>query len=123
MVISGLAEIFGQEILNEKWYNFTNIKCSIFTFTGAVVKIEGECELRYIADSCCFPTVFSYFDMIKNSSDTVFVLGKGRSIFCTTIANYFVRLHKKLDFIEIDPSKGNLFPGALSYLQVDTLVE
>lgn len=123
MVTSGLAEIFGMEILNEKWYNFTNIKCAIFTFTGAILKIEGDCDLQYIAESSCFPHIFNYFDSIKDSKDTIFVLGKGRSTFCTTIANYFVRIHKKLDFIEIDPAKGNIFPGSLSYLQIDTLVE
>lgn len=123
MVTSGLAEIRGQEMLNEKWYNFTNVKLSIFTFTGAVVKVEGVCDLHYQAESSCFPKIFSYFDSIKDSSDTVFVLGRGRTTFCATLANYFVRIHKKLDFIEIDPSRGNVFPGTLSYLQVSSFVD
>ncbi|ELA42768.1 uncharacterized protein VICG_00083 [Vittaforma corneae ATCC 50505] len=123
MVISGLAEIFGQELLNEKWYNFTDIKCSIFTFTGAVVKIEGSCDLSYLAESSCFPKIFNYFDSIKDSLGIVIVVGRGRSTFCTTLANYFVRVRKKLDFLEVDPLKGNVFPGALSYLQIDSLVE
>lgn len=123
MVVSGLAEIFGQELLNEKWYNLTDIKCAVFTFTGAVVRVEGVCDLSYLAESSCFPKFFNYFDSVKDSSDTVLVVGRGRSTFCTAVANYFVRIHKKLDFVEIDPSKGNIFPGALSYVQVDALVE
>lgn len=123
MVTTGLAEIFGQELLNEKWYILTGIKCSVFTFTGAVVRLEGNCDLSYIGESSCFPKTFAYFDTVKDSSDTVFVVGRGRSTFCATMANYFVRIHRKLDFMEIDPSKGNIFPGALSYLQVDALVE
>lgn len=123
MVTNGLAEIFGQELLNEKWYILSGIRCSIFTFTGAVVKVEGNWDLCYVGDSSCFPSIFNYFDTVKNSSDIVFVLGSGRSTFSMTMANYFVRIHRKLDFIEIDPGKGNIFPGALSYMQIDALVE
>jgi len=123
MVTAGLAEIFGQELLNEKWHVLSGIKCAVFTFTGAVVRLEGSCDLSYVGESSCFPKTFNYFDTVKDSSDTVLVIGRGRSTFCATMANYFVRMHRKLDFLEIDPSKGNIFPGALSYLQIDTLVE
>lgn len=123
MVISGLAEVFGQELLNEKWYNFTNIKISIFTFTGAIVKIEGNCDLHYLAENTCFPKIFSYFDNVKETSKVIAVLGKGRSVFSSTLSNYFIRIHRKIDFIEIDPSKGNIFPAALSYMQVNTLID
>lgn len=123
MVTNGLAEIFGQELLNEKWHVITNSKLSVFTFTGAIVKIEGVCDLLYTAESSCFPKIFNYFDTVKDSSSTVLVLGKGRSTFCITLANYFVRLHKKMDFLELDPSKGNIFPGALSYMHIDTLAD
>ena len=32
-------------------------------------------------------------------------------------------MHKKITFIEIDPSKGNIFPGSLSILEVDSIVD
>lgn len=123
MVIMGLAEIKGQELLNDKWYVFSDIKAAIFTFTGAKLRIDGNCELQYTVEKLCFRKIFNYFDDNKKSNKTVLVLGKGRSTFCATISNYFVRMHKQTDLIEIDPSKGNIFPGTLSLLHVDTLVD
>lgn len=125
MVIAGLAEVRGQELLNDKWYTFSNIKTAIFTFTGAKLKIDGACDLQYIAVASMFPKVFSYFDQLKSSPENkrIVVLGNGRSTFCATLANYFVRMHQKVIFTEIDPAKGNIFPGALSTMVVDTLVD
>lgn len=123
MVIAGLAEIAGQELLNEKWYNFANIKTSIFTFTGAKLKIEGINDLQYIATSTCFRKIFNFFDLCKDTQRIVLVLGKGRTTFCTTMCNYSVKLHNKVDLIELDPSKGNIFPSALSLMQVETIVD
>lgn len=123
MVVAGLAEIKGQELLNDKWYSFSDIKTTIFTFTGAKLKIDGNYDLQYIASSSCFPHIFNYFDANKDSPKTILVLGRGRSTFCTTIANYLVRMHKEVDFIELDPSKGNIFPGVLSLLHIDCFVD
>lgn len=123
MVTAGLAEIKGQELLNDKWYSLSDTRTAIFTFTGAKLRIDGNCDLQYIASSSCFPHIFNYFDANKDCLKTVLVLGRGRSTFCTTIANYFVRIHKEVDFIELDPSKGNIFPGTLSLLHIDCFVD
>ena len=48
MIVSGLAEVKGQELLNDKWYTFSNIKTGIFTFTGAKLKIDGSCDLQFV---------------------------------------------------------------------------
>ena len=123
MVTAGLAEICGQELLNEKWYNFTNIKFSIFSFTGAKLKVEGACDLQYLGTSTCFRKIFNFFDLVKDTQKVVLVLGKGRTTFCTTMCNYFIKLHRKVDFIELDPSKGNIFPGTLSLIQIESLID
>lgn len=123
MVTAGLAEVKGQELLNDKWHVFQDVKTTIFTFTGAKLRIDGSCDLQYTASSSCFPHIFNYFDTNKDSTKTVLVLGRGRTTFCTTVANYFVRMHKEVDFVELDPSKGNVFPGALSLLHIDCLVD
>lgn len=126
MVIAGIAEVRGQELLNDKWHVFTKIRTSIFTFTGAKLKIDGTCELQYKAISSPMPKIFSYFDYLyktPNLNKTILVLGHGRSTFCSTLANYFVRMHKSVLFTEIDPAKGNIFPGALSSMVVSSLVD
>jgi len=123
MVTAGLTEIRGQELLNDKWYTLSNTKTSIFTFTGAKLKIDGNCDLHYKTHQQCFLQTFEYFDGNRDTPKTVLVLGKGRSTFCATVANYFARMHKKIDFVELDPSRGNIFPLCLSFLQVDGFVD
>lgn len=123
MVVSGLAEIKGQELLNDRWYVFSNIKTSIFTFTGAKLKTDGNCELQYKTTQPFFLKAFEYFDNTKDTPKTALVLGKGRSTFCASVINYFIRIHKKVDFIELDPGRGNIFPGALSHARIDYFVD
>lgn len=123
MVIGGLAEIKGQELLNDKWYIFSDTKTAIFTFLGCKLKVDGMSDLKYTAFKSSMPDFFKYFDKNKNVNKTILLIGKGRTFFCTSICNYFVRLHKKVDFYELDPSKGNIFPGTLSYLHIDTFVD
>lgn len=129
MVLSGLAEVKGQELLNEKWYAFRDTRTFIFTFSGCRLKVEGGCDLQYVSDTTNVPMIFGVarffaangFDYSKLR--TFMVVGNGRSTFCFTLINFFVRLGKKVMFTEVDPSKGCIFPGALSTMHVDTLVD
>lgn len=129
MVIEGLAEIKGQELLQSKWYIFKNTKTFIFTFNGCKLKVEGNCKLAYVSPNSNIPQIFSFFhyfisnDFNFKNNKTFMVVGKGRTSFCTTIINYFVRLHKKVLFTELDLKKGNIFPGSLSSILVDTLID
>ena len=126
MVMSGSAEIKGQELINEKWYTIKNTKTVIFTYTGCKLKIDGTCDLQFISNNTNVPDILKLFTSLINkecNDKTFMVVGKGRTTFCTTIINYFIRLHKKVLFTEIDLKKGNIFPGSLSIIHVDTLVE
>lgn len=118
MILTGSAEIKGQELLLEKWYTFSNIKTFIFTYHGCILKIEGTSDLQYISSNT---NVLSIFDLI-NLSGPILVLGKGRTTLCTTLINYYIRLHKKVLFTEIDLKKGNIFPGSLSTVHIDSLI-
>ncbi|KAF9760942.1 Polyribonucleotide 5'-hydroxyl-kinase Clp1 [Nosema granulosis] len=129
MVLEGLAEIKGQELLQKKWYVFKNIKTFIFTYCGCTLKVDGNAKLAYISPNSNIPQVFSFFntfvsrDFNFQDNKTFMVVGKGRSSFCTTIINYFIRLHRKVLFTELDLKKGNIFPGSLSSILVDTLID
>lgn len=129
MVISGLAEIKGQELLNDRWYVLKDVRTFIFTFSGCKLKVEGMYDLQYISDKTNVPSIFNVFNFfVGNGFDysglrTFMVLGNGRSTFCFTLINYFVRKNKKVLFTEVDPSRGNIFPGALSTIHIDTLVD
>lgn len=124
MVLRGLAEVLGQELLNDKWHVFSDIKIAIFTFTGAKLRLDGTAELQYPVLRPFMPQVFAYFDGLRPSySRTVIVVGSGRTTFCTALINFLVRLHHRAIFTEIDPSRGNIFPGTLSTMAVDGLVD
>lgn len=118
MVLTGSAEIKGQELLLEKWYTFNNIKTFLFTYHGCTLKIEGDSELQYKSFNS---NVLSVFDLMKLSGP-ILVIGKGRTTLCTTLINYYIRLHKKVLFTEIDLKKGNIFPGSLSTIHIDSLI-
>lgn len=131
MATAGIAEVRGQELLGDKWYIFTNICASISTFTGAKLRIDGTCELRYVSRSTMSAGVFNYFDRLRSMGgrgeekkiERIMVVGAGRTTFCTTLANYFLRMHQKVTFTEIDPSKGNIFPGAIGSTLVEAIVD
>ncbi|WUR03544.1 polyribonucleotide 5'-hydroxyl-kinase (CLP1) [Vairimorpha necatrix] len=124
MILSGSAEIKGQELINEKWYTIKNTKTFIFSYTGCKLKIDGSCDLQFISNITNVPEIVKIFNFIlKNNEKTFLIVGKGRTTFCTTIINYFIRLHKKILFTEVDLKKGNIFPGSLSTIHLDTLVD
>ncbi len=185
MVIGGLAEVDGQELLNDKWYVFQHIRIGIFSFTGAKIRVDGDTEMAYLSGSSIAPQVFGYFDermgeriIMKmkncdksncndkvnfsdksncndkvnfsdksncndklNSDDmsnfndklnsdskvftvnTIMVIGHGRTTFCATFINYMLRMHQKVMFAEIDPGRGNIFPGTLGCMIVDQIVD
>lgn len=126
MVLSGTAEIKGQELINEKWYTLKNTKTFLFTYDGCKLKIDGTCDLQFISSNTNVPEIFELFNdliSLRLNEKTFLVTGNGRTTFCTTLINYFIRLHKKVLFTEIDLKKGNIFPGSLSTIHIDTLVD
>lgn len=122
MVVAGLAEINGQELINDKWYVLSNINAGIFTFTGALIRVDGEAEMQYLTKSAMASQIFTYFDRFyqqKAFDKNIMVLGHGRTTFCATFINYMLRMHIKSIYTEIDPGKGNIFPGCLSSMIVE----
>lgn len=119
-IIKGLAELKGAELVNNKWYLFTDTKTSIFTFTGCDLEIEGECELAYIGERSNFPKLFDIYNGIVQSKNVknILILGQGQSTTAITMCNYFIRDQKKILFTELDTSKGNIFPGTLSVMAI-----
>ncbi|KAL6121630.1 hypothetical protein NUSPORA_01428 [Nucleospora cyclopteri] len=128
-VVKGIAEIKGKELLKESTNVFTDVKTSIYTFTGCQLQIEGEADLTFVSKCSPFPAVFTIFDRLyknlkeENKVCNVLLLGSGKSTVAVSLCNFFVRMHEKVIFTEIDPSKGNIFPGALSTMVIENLSE
>ncbi|ORD93757.1 CLP1 [Enterospora canceri] len=119
-VVRGLAEVKGAEMVNDKWYVFTNTKTSLFSFTGCEIEVDGECELAYIGERAAYPKIYDIFSKIR-PGENVLVLGDGRSTLALTLCNYFVRDHKTVLFTETDTSRGNVFPGTISTSRINTI--
>lgn len=125
MVVAGLAEVRGQELLSDRWYTFCGIATAVSTFTGAKLRIDGTAELRYVGRSALAPAVFGYFDRVVQDARVrrILVVGRGRSTFCATLANYFVRTHRPVRFTETDPGSGDIFPGVVGSVLVESIVD
>ncbi|KAG0440844.1 Protein CLP1 like protein [Dictyocoela muelleri] len=108
-LLKGTAEYRGMELLQDKEYDFSETTGAIFTFHGCLLETEN-CTLEYISDESNIPLIFDNM----NFKGTFGVVGKGRSTFTITIANFIVRIHKKVVITELDPETGNiLFPGCI----------
>ncbi len=137
MVEVGLAEVKGQELINKNWYTYSDIKSVLFTFTGCRIRVMDEGEKgegnisMFVANISSFPQIFNFFhyinkkddDVKRNNMKSILVMGKGRSTLAMTLCNYFIRTHQTVQFTELDPSKGNIFPGAISTMLVENLNE
>ncbi|EPR78317.1 pre-mRNA cleavage and polyadenylation factor Clp1 [Spraguea lophii 42_110] len=123
-LLSGTCEIKGQELLDTKSYDIKNINSFIFTYHGCKMQLEGECNLYYITKNSNILKIFSKFNEYINENKNVLVLGNGRSTFMTILANYFVRIHKDINLIELDVEKGFLvFPGVLGKVNIKKSID
>ncbi|KAF7682824.1 Polyribonucleotide 5'-hydroxyl-kinase Clp1 [Astathelohania contejeani] len=121
-IIEGVAEVKGQELLNEKYYVFSDIKTYIYTFHGCKIRVEGEYEVAYVSEYTHVSKLYNFFRSLI-SPEKVLIVGKGRFTACTTLINYFIRIHKKILFTELDVTTGNLvFPGVLGSVEIDKLI-
>ncbi|OQS54426.1 CLP1 [Ecytonucleospora hepatopenaei] len=150
-LIKGLCEHKGMELLPNKYYLFTDMRSSIFTYTGCEVEVEGESELSYISELSSYPKLFNIYNNINNINNTnitnninnsnitninssnicnitnninnsnILLIGNGISTTAITLCNYFIRDNKKVLFTELHPGKGNIFPCTLSTIYVNKL--
>lgn len=125
-VASGYAEVNGQELVSGRMYVFSGIRTALFSFTGARLHIEGTGGLCYVARHSMVPELFGFFERLGAGGagvPRVLLLGRGRSTACATLSNYFVRTHRSVVVSEVDPATSNVFPGCLSTVVVDSLVD
>lgn len=116
----GFAEFKGAELVNDRWYVFTDAKTSIFTFSGCELEYEGECDLFYIGERSSYPKLFDIYSTFKKD-ERILLIGEGKSTMAITLSNYSIRDKRTVFFGEIDPQKGNIFPGTLSCMKVENI--
>ena len=116
-VVKGFAEHKGAELVPNKFYLFSDCKTSIFTFTGCEIVTEGDCDLSFVCEVSMYPKLYDFY----SKEESYLILGDSISTVAITLSNYFIRDIGKINFIELDPSKGNIFPGTLSISKIDEI--
>lgn len=139
---SGLAEIFGTELMKGRSYTFPlGSKIAVFTYHGCVIELEGHPEVidRYTYMSNQTPMTF-YLNVhglleqmrdkassIGDKGPVVVVCGPanvGKSTFCRILANYAVRRQRTPLLIDLDVGQGfQSVPGTVTMTSVERSAE
>lgn len=123
-IIEGNCEILGQELLNERWYVFKNMKSFLYTLKGCKIRVEGSADLQYVSDDTNVLDVVKLFLGLSRAQKTTLILGRSRSTVALMLANLFSRIRQKVMLTELDPASGALvFPSVLGSTMVDKTVE
>ena len=117
---SGLAEMFGTELMREHKYRFgSGSKLAVFTYHGCVVELSGKPDVAYTSKET--PMTFyinlsKYLDDLRVSAQdrdqrgpTIMIVGPsdcGKSTLCRILLNYAVRLGRTPIFVDLDPGQG-----------------
>ena len=126
MVTAGMAEVFGRELLNDKWHVFSGVSLGIFTFAGARLKFNGIPDLHFVAYRSSIPAVFAIFDRLHQTGQfakNILLFGADVDAVAFTLANCLIRAHRKLLLTELNPARGTIFPGTIGTMPVEHLVE
>lgn len=133
-VLTGLAELFGTELVKGKSYEFgTGDKVAVFTYHGCTVRVTGNMDVCYVAKET--PMVqylnsHSALEALRDKAEEkntrgpiVMVVGPtdvGKTTVCRLFLNYAVRQGRSPFYVDLDPGQGNIsIPGTISALLVE----
>ena len=136
----GSCEIFGSELQKKTPYSIgPGVKASIFTFTGAKVKITGSCEFQYVSKETPMEIYFKFaigleqmrikaqrcYDeqQAKPLVPKVVVIGAsdtGKSTLCQYLLNFAVRCNRNPMFVDLDCGQNSIsVPGTIGTVMVE----
>lgn len=139
-VTEGACEIFGSELQKNTKHNIgPGVKASIFTFTGAKVKITGSCEFQYVSKETPMESYFKFaigleqmrikaqrcYDdqQAKPFVPRVVVVGAsdtGKSTLCQYLLNFAVRCNRNPMFVDLDCGQNSVsVPGTIGTVMVE----
>ncbi|KAJ8881351.1 hypothetical protein PR048_017832 [Dryococelus australis] len=131
---SGMAEIFGTELVKGKNYVFTTgAKIAVFTWQGCVVELRGKTDVSYIAKETpmvMYLNVHAALEQLRRSAEAdnsrgpiTMVAGPtdvGKSTVCRLLLNYAVRMGRRPIFVDLDVGQGQIsIPGTIGALLVE----
>ncbi|KAK9885900.1 hypothetical protein WA026_013774 [Henosepilachna vigintioctopunctata] len=131
---SGLAEVFGTEIVKGKLYEFTaGAKIAVFTWHGCVLEIRGKTDVIYVAKETpmvVYSNCHAALEFMRNEAEkenckgpTVMVVGPcdvGKSTVSRILLNYAVREGRRPIYVDLDSGQGQIsIPGTVGALLIE----
>ncbi|KAJ8935027.1 hypothetical protein NQ314_013052 [Rhamnusium bicolor] len=125
---SGLAEVFGTELVKAKTYEFVSgAKVAVFTWHGCVVEVKGKTDVIYIAketpmvmySNCHGALEFMRTDAEKDNKrgPIAMIVGPcdvGKSTVTRILLNYAVRMGRRPIYVDLDIGQGQIsIPGTI----------
>lgn len=131
---SGMAEVFGTEIVKNKKYLFTaGSKMAVFTWHGCTIEVGGKTEVAYVAKETpmvIYVNTHAALEQMRQKADEEGIRGPvamvvgptdiGKSTLCRLLLNYAVRVGRRPIFVDLDVGQGQIsLPGTVGALLVE----
>ncbi|EFX89485.1 protein CLP1 homolog [Daphnia pulex] len=132
---SGLAEVFGTEIVKGKVYSFGGgSKIAVFTWQGCLLELRGKTEAAYVARETpmiIYLNTHAGLEQIRKKADAdetkrgpiAMIVGPtdvGKSTVCKLLLNYAVRMGRRPIYVDLDVGQGQLsIPGTIGAMAIE----
>ncbi|XP_035904676.1 protein CLP1 homolog [Anopheles stephensi] len=134
VLLNGLAELFGTELVVKKPYDFfTGAKVAIFTYHGCTIELRGKPDVAYVAKETpmvMYLNANSALEHLRSKAEQedaqgpiAMVVGPmdvGKTTLCRIFLNYAVRLGRRPIYVDLDVGQGGIaIPGTIGALLVE----
>ncbi|XP_017877260.1 protein CLP1 homolog isoform X1 [Ceratina calcarata] len=131
---TGLAEVFGTELVKGRKYEFTaGAKVAVFTWQGCTVELVGKTDVSYVAKETpmgIYLNCHAAMERLREAAEKddtrgpiTMVVGPsdvGKSTLCRLLLNYAVRMGRRPIFVDLDVGQGHIaIPGTVGALLVE----
>lgn len=131
---SGLAEVFGTELVKGKPYEFTaGAKVAVFSWQGCTIEIKGKTDVSYVAKETpmvMYLNCHAALEQLRivaerdNKRGPISMLvgpcDVGKSTVCRILLNYAVRTGRRPIFVDLDVGQGQIsVPGTIGALLIE----
>eukprot|EP00088_Acartia_fossae_P047123 TRINITY_DN5105_c0_g1_i2.p1 TRINITY_DN5105_c0_g1~~TRINITY_DN5105_c0_g1_i2.p1 ORF type:complete len:439 (+),score=74.36 TRINITY_DN5105_c0_g1_i2:50-1318(+) len=134
-LLTGLAEIFGTELVQHTKYHFNNgAKIAVYTYHGCTIEVEGEGDVDpytsketpmiiYLNTHAALEQMRLKAEQDNTRGPITLIVGPtdvGKSTVCRILLNYAVRMGRRPVFVDLDVGQGSIsVPGSLGALLVE----
>lgn len=133
-LVSGMAEVFGTELVKNKKYTFPpGSRAAVFTWHGCTVQLFGSSDVGYVSKDTpmlLYLNTHVALEQMRVQAEQegergprVLVAGPsdvGKSTLCRLLLNYGVRIGRRPTLVELDVGQGSVsVPGTVGALCVE----